>query len=233
MTTEARTRIIDIVGGTADLHGRLVIPDGARGIAVLCHGGARSRHESHHQFIADELVARGLGTLMIDLLTASEQQADLGEGGLRFDIALLVQRLEAVTDWLRLDPQTRMLMIGFFAAGTASAAALRLAATRPGIIRAVVSCGGRPDLAGTELSRLTTPTLLVVGELDLGVVGLNEAAARSLGGVGEVAAVSGATHLFDEPGALEEVADLTVWWFSRFLSGQVEGFAAPAAISPR
>lgn len=207
------------------------MPAEARAIVILFHGGASGRHTPADQFIAAELTLHGLATMLVDLLTPEEQASDKLDGALRFDLGVLTQRLETVIDWVRHARGTRSMAIGLLAAGTAAAAALTVAAARPDRIAAVMSRGGRPDLAGIDLPRVTTPALFVVGQKDLAVVGLNQAAAHRLGGLGEIATVRGAGHLFDEPGALEELAQLAVGWFSRFLLGAAAAATPPGASS--
>ncbi len=195
------------------LEGDLVMPDGARGVVVFAHGSGSSRHSSRNKQVASVLRAAGFGTLLFDLLTASEEE---GTRALRFDIALLGERLVAVTDALADDVQARGLPVGYFGASTGAAAALVAAAARPAV-RAVVSRGGRPDLAGDALSRVAAPVLLIVGSLDREVLGLNRLAQARLSAPNELVIVPGATHLFEEPGTLDEVARLAVQHFSRYL----------------
>ena len=168
--------------------------------------------------MADHLASAGLGTLLIDLLTRREEIVDMENAELRFDIRLLAGRLGAVTDWLAADPATAALSIGYFGASTGAAAALIAAADRPQLVRAIVSRGGRPDLAMPVLPRIQQPTLLIVGGADDVVIDLNRQAFDALAGIKQLVIVPGATHLFEEAGALEQVASLASEWFSRFLS---------------
>ena len=198
------------------IEGDLVVPPGGRGVVVFAHGSGSSRHSSRNKHVAVALQAAGLGTLLFDLLTPAEEREDERTRALRFDIDLLSRRLEAVTDALEDQPSARGLPVGYFGASTGAAAALRAAAARPAV-RAVVSRGGRPDLAGDALGRVTAPTLLVVGELDREVLELNREARARLGGPSELVIVPNASHLFEEPGALDVVAGLATRYFTRYL----------------
>jgi dienelactone hydrolase len=201
------------------LEGNLSIPPGAQGIVLFAHGSGSSRHSPRNRYVARELQRAGLATLLLDLLTVREETVDATTGHLRFDIGLLAERLTAATTWLGDGPETRHLSLGLFGASTGAGGALVAAAERPEDIRAVVSRGGRPDLAGPALSRVRAPTLLIVGGEDVPVIGLNEAAlARLAAAEKELVIVPGATHLFEEPGALEEVARLATGWFTRHLA---------------
>jgi len=188
-------------------------PNPALGTVVFAHGSGSSRHSPRNRFVAGELVAAGLATLLTDLLTPAEEQVDLRTAELRFDIALLAGRLIGVTDWLRAQWSATGQPIGLFGASTGAAAALVAAAARPDPVAAVVSRGGRPDLAADSLERVGQPTLLIVGERDRHVLDLNLAARQRLAGPTELAVVPGASHLFEEPGALEQVAQLARGWF--------------------
>jgi putative phosphoribosyl transferase len=196
--------------------GDLIVPTAARGVVIFAHGSGSSRHSSRNTHVAASLRANGLGTLLFDLLTAAEEREDDRTRVLRFDIELLTRRLEAVTDALAGEPTARGLPVGYFGASTGAAAALAAAAGRPGV-HAVVSRGGRPDLAGDALRRVTAPTLLIVGGLDREVLSLNRDAQKRLGGPSELVVVPGATHLFEEAGALDEVARLATRHFTRYL----------------
>lgn len=213
-----RTQHITVPAGGVKLHGDLVIPAGARGIVLFAHGSGSSRRSPRNRFVAAELQRRGLATLLFDLLTRDEEAEDALTGHLRFDIRLLAERLAGASDMLAERPETSGLALGYFGASTGAAAALVAAAQRPAAVKAVVSRGGRPDLARSALSRVRAPTLLIVGEADTEVLELNEQAARKLRCPSELAVVPGATHLFEEPGALEDVADLAGRWFSRHLA---------------
>jgi putative phosphoribosyl transferase len=217
-----RPRPVSVRAGGALLEGDLVVPAGARGVVAFAHGSGSSRHSPRNRMVASTLNAAGIGTLLVDLLTPAEEQADRLGGEYRFDIPLLARRLVAVVDWLR-DGSGWPGSIGLFGASTGAAAALVAAATRPAEVAAVVSRGGRPDLAGPELARVRAPTLLIVGEADEMVLELNRAALELIPGEKkQLVVLPGATHLFEEPGALEQVARLAVDWFSRHLAGADE-----------
>lgn len=198
------------------IEGDLAIPDGARGVVVFAHGSGSSRHSARNQHVAEALRAAGFGTLLFDLLTAAEEREDERTRALRFDIGLLGRRLLAVTEALAAESRADGLPLGYFGASTGAAAALVAAAERPDV-RAVVSRGGRPDLAGEALRRVTAPTLLIVGGLDREVLALNREAQHLLGAPNELVVVPRATHLFEEPGALDEVAKLATRHFTRYL----------------
>jgi len=214
------TRSVTIELGDAALAGDLVVPDGSSAVVVFAHGSGSSRHSPRNRQVAQRLQLEGLGTLLLDLLTPAEEQADARTGHLRFDIALLAGRLVAATQWL--DAQEDLpghLSVGYFGASTGAAAALVAAASEGRRVGAVVSRGGRPDLAEEALPRVTAPTLLVVGGRDGQVLDLNRQAAAMLRGEHRLEVVPGATHLFEEPGALERVADLAAAWFTAHLAG--------------
>ena len=200
------------------LEGNLSLPDGAQGIVVFAHGSGSSRHSPRNRYVAQALQQAGLATLLIDLLTPEEEALDLRTGRLRFDIELLAERVVGATDWLAQNPATAKLRIGYFGASTGGGAALVAAAERPDTIGAVVSRGGRPDLAGPALRRVRAPTLLIVGGNDGPVIRLNEIALAELPSEKTLEIVPGASHLFEEPGALEEVARLASGWFKRHLA---------------
>ena len=210
-------RLVRVRAGTAELQGNLRIPPAPRGIVVFAHGSGSGRHSPRNRFVADVLVNTGLATLLIDLLMQEEEMIDLQTAELRFDIRLLAERLGGVTDWLASEPSAAGLSTGYFGASTGAAAALIAAADRPERVRAVVSRGGRPDLAGPVLPRVRQPTLLIVGGEDDVVMDLNRLALRELGGIKQLVIIPGATHLFEEPGALEQVAALAREWFLRYL----------------
>jgi putative phosphoribosyl transferase len=208
-----------VPAGPVTLEGNLSIPAGARGIVLFAHGSGSSRHSPRNRFVAQSLQNAGLATLLIDLLTADEEMEDSASARLRFDIRLLAERLVATTDWLAREDRTAELRLGYFGASTGAGAALVAAAERPTQVGAVVSRGGRPDLAGPALSHVQAPTLLIVGGRDYPVIDMNRDAFQQLGTrVKELVIVPGATHLFEEPGALEEVARLASAWFTRHLS---------------
>ena len=200
------------------LDGDLVVPPGARGVVVFAHGSGSSRHSPRNRRVAAGLQRAGFATLLMDLLTADEERIDLRTRALRFDIPRLAARLTAAVDWLTRDDDTTGLPLAMFGASTGAAAALITAANRRDRVRAVISRGGRPDLAGDALPRVTTPTLLVVGGNDPTVLALNEQAAARLTGQVEIAVVPGATHLFEEPGALEAVIELATGSLNRWLT---------------
>jgi putative phosphoribosyl transferase len=195
------------------LRGELSVPPGASAIVLFAHGSGSSRKSPRNQRVAAALRHTGLGTLLFDLLTAEEEERDLVTGELRFDIELLAQRLAGATHWLRGQPSFGHLAVGYFGASTGAAAALIAAAALPDVVGAVVSRGGRPDLAGAALPRVRAPTLLIVGGADYGVVGLNHEALARLRCERRLEVVPGATHLFEEPGALDRVAELAAAWF--------------------
>ena len=210
---------VRIAAGRASLDGDLTLPPGARGVVLFAHGSGSSRHSSRNRYVAQELRRSGLGTLLMDLLTSEEEAVDARTGHLRFDIDLLAERLGAATDWLRDDPRTSRLAVGYFGASTGGGAALLAAADRPAGVGAVVSRGGRPDLAGAALPRVQAPTLLIVGGRDEPVIEMNREALAGLRCERRLEIVPGATHLFEERGALEEVARLAAGWFARHLAG--------------
>lgn len=202
---------------SASLYGMLTLPPDAAGIIVFAHGSGSSRFSPRNHEVAAALQRAGFGTLLFDLLTESEEVVDRRTRQHRFDIPLLGERLIAATDWLGSQVATHDLDIGYFGASTGAAAALIAAAERPGV-RAVVSRGGRPDLAGEALDRVQSPTLLIVGELDVQVIDMNSDAQRHLQGPSELLIVPGATHLFEEPGAMEQVTLHAEAWFRQYLN---------------
>jgi pimeloyl-ACP methyl ester carboxylesterase len=216
-TTQSTLPIaFEVETGSGPIEGTLDLPEAAAGVAVFAHGSGSSRHSPRNRFVAEALQRRRLGTLLIDLLTQREEKVDAVTAQHRFDIGLLTERLLLAAGWLTKNEATRDLPTGFFGASTGGAAALAAAARLPKTA-AVVSRGGRPDLAGDALRSVQAPTLLIVGERDYPVIGLNQAAYRLLekSREKEVAIVPGATHLFEESGALEEVAQLAGDWFVR------------------
>ncbi|GAA1416316.1 dienelactone hydrolase family protein [Streptomyces thermospinosisporus] len=202
----------------ASLAGDLVLPEAPRGVVLFAHGSGSSRFSPRNRAVAAELQQAGLGTLLLDLLTEDEERDDLLTARHRFDIDLLAGRLAGTIDWLERRPDTADLPVGLFGASTGAAAALVAAAERPERVSAVVSRGGRPDLAGGALELVTAPVLLIVGGNDQTVLGLNREAAARLRATHEIHVVPGATHLFPEPGALEEVARAAAGWFGRWLA---------------
>ena len=217
---DARSVTLDISAGEANLGGDLQIPANACGLVLFAHGTGSSRRSPRNQAVAETLRNNGLGTLLFDLLTPNEEAEDAHTGHLRFDIGLLSRRLAIVTTEIVDLAQYRRLPIGYFGASTGGAAALRAAAALGSTVRAVVSRGGRPDLAGEVLPHVTAPTLLIVGERDEDVLRLNELAYNRLRCEKSLAIVPHATHLFAEPGALEEVARLAAEWFRKYLRRQ-------------
>ena len=205
------SKTIRLRTGGVQLEGELDVPAGACGLVVFAHGSGSSRHSPRNRFVARELNLRGLATLLIDLLTERED----ADRSARFDIAMLAERLGAAVSWAIDEPSLRHLPLGLFGASTGAAAALIAAARRPEAIAAVVSRGGRPDLAGEALARVSAPTLLIVGSADVEVLNLNKAALAKMPGSAELVVVPRATHLFEEPGTLEQVAMLAADWFER------------------
>ena len=210
-----RTPVQVPIGGDERLHGDLGMPPAPHGIVLFAHGSGSSRLSPRNQYVARALERRHLATLLIDLLTPREEVIDDRTGQYRFDIEMLAGRLATVVDWLRAREDTAALAIGLFGASTGGGAALMAAAARPREIAGVVSRGGRPDLAGASLANVTTPTLLIVGGLDTPVIQMNRDAMRQMRGEVTLEIVSGATHLFEEPGTLERVAGLAGAWFER------------------
>jgi putative phosphoribosyl transferase len=222
--TQPREVAIQVEGVT--VHGDLALVPGATGLVLFVHGSGSSRFSSRNRAVARDLRSGGLSTLLFDLLSEDEERVDEYTRELRFDIPLLTGRVIGVTEWLREQPETQNLGVGYFGASTGAAAALQAAAhfaERPGIVKAVVSRGGRPDLALDFLPRVTAPTLLIVGGEDHVVIGMNRRAFHALTAPKELRIVPGATHLFEEPGTLEEVSRLARDWFQRYLG------SAPAA----
>jgi putative phosphoribosyl transferase len=195
------------------LEGSLALPAGACGVVLFAHGSGSSRHSPRNRYVAEVLHRGGLGTLLFDLLTADEERIDARTAELRFDIPLLARRLVGATDWLASRPATGDLRIGYFGASTGGGAALIAAAERPRAVGAVVSRGGRPDLAGAALTRVQAPTLLIVGGEDAPVILMNREALSELRCEKKLEIVPGATHLFEEPGTLEAAARLAREWF--------------------
>jgi dienelactone hydrolase len=211
-------RLVRVAAARVLLEGNLTLPEGARGIVLFAHGSGSSRFSPRNCYVAQQLNREKLATLLVDLLSPEEEAVDLRTARLRFNIGLLAERLVGVTDWLVRQPDTRPLRIGYFGASTGAAAALVAAAERPQIVRAIVSRGGRPDLAGPAVARVEAPTLLIVGGDDMPVIELNRAALAQLRCEKRLVIVPGATHLFEEPGALDEVARLARQWSERHLA---------------
>jgi len=207
-----------IDAGRVTLEGDLAVPENARGVVLFAHGSGSSRFSSRNRFVASELRDGGMATLLIDLLTPDEERIDMRTAHLRFDIDLLARRLGGATEWLANDARTSTMNVGLFGASTGGGAALVAAAARPDRIAAVVSRGGRPDLAGDALPHVQAPTLLIVGGDDTAVIAMNRAAYDRMTCERRMEIVPGATHLFEEPGTLEEVSRLARDWFRRFLA---------------
>jgi putative phosphoribosyl transferase len=211
-------REVRVSSGPVELEGDLGVPEEAAGVVLFAHGSGSGRHSPRNRYVAGVLREAGLATLMIDLLTPEEEEVDLRTGHLRFDIRLLAGRLAGATDWLVRNLDTQNLRIGYFGASTGAAAALVAAAERPQEVGAVVSRGGRPDLAEDALRLVEAPTLLIVGGNDVPVIGMNEEAFAQMRAEKKLEIVPGATHLFEERGALEEVARLAADWFAHHLN---------------
>ncbi len=195
----------------------LNVPPGAHGLVLFAHGSGSSRHSPRNHFVAESLNARGLATLLLDLLSQAEDELDRRTAALRFDVALLARRVDLATAWARTQDDLKTFRLGYFGASTGAGAALLAASTRDDV-DAVVSRGGRPDLAGEALRDVQTPTLLIVGERDPQVMDVNRRAASQIGAHCEIAVVPGASHLFEESGTLEQVASLAQNWFVRYLA---------------
>jgi pimeloyl-ACP methyl ester carboxylesterase len=203
--------------GQADLVGDLAIPEHARGLVLFAHGSGSSRHSPRNRYMAGRLQQERFATLLVDLLTLEEERIDAHTMEFRFNIDLLAERLIGLTDWYSFHAELSALPLGYFGASTGSAAALIAAAARPDHVRAVVSRGGRPDLAAASLSRVKVPTLLIVGGDDAPVIELNRQAFQVLPGQKKLEIIPGATHLFEESGALEQVAHVAVEWYGQYL----------------
>jgi len=209
--------LVYVNAGRVTLEGNLLIPDGARGLVMFAHGSGSSRFSSRNRYVAEELRRSGVGTLLIDLLTRDEEAVDMRTAHLRFDIALLADRLVGASEWLAKQSETSRLKLGLFGASTGGGAALVAAARVPQRIAAVVSRGGRPDLAGPALPAVQAPVLLLVGGDDGPVIEMNREAYDQMVCERRMVIVPGASHLFEEPGTLEEVARLAAEWFTRYL----------------
>lgn len=212
------SRAVSIPAGNVTLDADLVIPAGAQGLVIFAHGSGSSRHSRRNRAVAEALQARGLATLLMDLLTSEEEVVDARTAHLRFDIPMLATRLARACEWAAREPETATLPVGLFGASTGGGAALVAAAQEPDLVSAVVSRGGRPDLAGNALPRVQAPTLLIVGQLDDVVLRLNDQARSLMSATVELSVVPGATHLFEERGALEIVAAQAGDWFVRHLT---------------
>ncbi len=217
MPAHAAIAAVQIPDGSAILDGDLRIPDKVAGLAIFAHGSGSSRFSARNRQVAEALDAAGFATLLLDLLTRDEESVDLHTSEFRFDIPRLGRRVVAATDWASAQSRLRPLPIGFFGASTGAAAALIAAADRARVCAAVVSRGGRPDLAGAALPRVAAPTLLIVGGDDEPVIGMNRDAMRHMRAQVTLEIVPGATHLFEEPGTLEEVSSLAIGWFTQWM----------------
>ena len=215
---EAEECPVQVTVGRIILDGSLCIPEKARAVVIFAHGSGSSRLSPRNQYVARVLRKAGLGTLLFDLLTQAEEEIDIDTAELRFNIGLLADRLVGATDWLTEVGGAERYKTGYFGASTGAAAALVAATKRPDIVDAIVSRGGRPDLAGNALSQVRAPTLLIVGGSDVPVIEMNRRALRELQVEKKLEIVPGATHLFEEPGALEQVARLAADWFVRHLN---------------
>jgi putative phosphoribosyl transferase len=223
--SDARRTPVAVPLDGQSLSGDLGMPADPRGVVIFAHGSGSSRHSPRNQYVARTLEQRHLATLLIDLLTPQEEAIDDQTAEYRFDIPMLAGRLVTIVDWLHRHKETASLPIGLFGASTGGGAALIAAAERPREIAAVVSRGGRPDLAGKALTKVTTPTLLIVGEFDSPVIQMNRDAMEQMRGEVQLEIVPGATHLFEQPGTLERVAELAGNWFAQQLR--------PAVATPR
>ena len=211
-----RKEILISINGKS-IYGNLEIPPKAEGLVIFAHGSGSSRFSTRNNYVAGILNKNNLGTLLFDLLTAEEEKIDNYTAEYRFNIELLAKRLIDVTDWLIKEPPLKNLKLGYFGASTGAAAALAAAAKRPDIIYAVVSRGGRPDLAMESLHGVKAPTLLIVGGEDFEVIELNRTAYENISAKKKLEIIPGATHLFEEPGALEEVSRISAEWFIKYL----------------
>jgi len=220
---------VTVLSGDVALPGILTLPPTPQGVVLFAHGSGSSRLSRRNRLVADALVAANLGTLLFDLLTETEER----DRGNVFDVELLSTRLRGATDWIAARPACAGLALGYFGASTGAAAALVAAAVPHGRVEAVVSRGGRPDLAGEYLPLVRVPTLLIVGGADVPVIALNRAAYESLGGVKQLVIVPGATHLFEEPGALDAVARHAAQWFGQYLGARRDHAGAPGGRAER
>ena len=225
--------LVEIPAGNVVLEGNLGIPSGAHGVVIFAHGSGSSRHSPRNRAVATTLHEAGFATLLLDLLTVDEEEIDRITSEHRFDVGLLVARLTRAIDWLDVNEETRGLAIGLFGASTGAAAALVAASERPQLVDAVVSRGGRPDLADDALNRVRAPTLLIVGGNDTAVIGMNKLALEQLATEARLVLIHGATHLFEEPGTLDEVAQLAVGWFDRHLHSRHRGVSKRAGAAAR
>jgi dienelactone hydrolase len=214
---------VEIRAGEALLDGDLTVPENAAGLVVFAHGSGSSRHSSRNRQVARVLQNGGIGTLLMDLLTTREERLDSYSAEFRFNIELLARRLIGAADWLTGEPALQDLPLGYFGASTGAAAALVAASERPEMIQAIVSRGGRPDLAGPALRAVKAPVLLIVGGADTPVLRMNREAMAGLTVENRLEVIPGATHLFEEPGALERVAKLALDWFALYFRRSADG----------
>ena len=221
---------LEIAVGAVTLQGDLTVPWNARGLVIFAHGSGSSRNSARNRFVANVLRERHMATLLFDLLTVAEEQRDTVDAHLRFDIRLLADRLKEVTDWAAGYPRTKHLPLGYFGASTGAAAALLASIERRELVKAVVSRGGRPDLVHDILVRVSAPTLLIVGGRDTPVLEVNQEALAHLTGIRRLAVVPRATHLFEEAGALEQVARLAGDWFENHLAVEAPSATASAVL---
>lgn len=219
---KVQTKSVLVNTAKVKLDGIISIPVNSKGIVLFAHGSGSSRLSPRNQFVAEVMNKKGIATLLFDLLTSEEEKIDMVTAHLRFDIDFLAQRLSDVTDWVLNQPQTKDLNIGYFGASTGAGAALVTASRRPDVAKAIVSRGGRPDLAGASLAGVKCPTLLIVGENDRAVIELNKIAMKQLRVEKILVIVPGATHLFEEKGKLEEVAKHACDWFEKHLGGRLD-----------
>ncbi|MBE9170271.1 dienelactone hydrolase family protein [Pleurocapsales cyanobacterium LEGE 06147] len=209
-------RSVQIASGQINLEGNLNLPEAARGVVLFAHGSGSSRHSPRNRYVANVLNHGRFTTLLLDLLTPEEERVDSQTGHLRFNITFLAERLITATEWLAQNLNVPDLKVGYFGASTGAAAALVAAAQRPEAVDAIVSRGGRPDLAGEVLPNVKAPTLFIVGGNDTPVIEMNQSAMAQLQVEKKLEIIPGATHLFPEPGALEEVARLALKWFEQY-----------------
>jgi putative phosphoribosyl transferase len=217
MTSAGMEQALKIPVGNIEVEGNMFLPEDAGCLIIFSHGSGSSRFSPRNQYVAKEFNKAGMGSLLFDLLTPNEEEEDDLTGQYRFNISLLSQRLVSVTDWLQNDPQTSSLKLGYFGASTGAAAALIAAAKLSRLVSAVVSRGGRPDLAGQYLPDVRAPTLLLVGGDDEEVIELNKQAQAQMTNKNKLVIIPGATHLFEEPGKLEEVSRFAADWFNQYL----------------
>lgn len=217
MAAHLNQNTISIPLGKKVIQGDLTVPDEAKGLVIFSHGSGSSRFSPRNKYVAEVLNHAGFAALLIDLMTLDEEAIDDRTAGLRFDIGFLAERLVGATDWARRQHRLSALRLGYFGASTGAAAALVAAARRPDVIDAIVSRGGRPDLAGDELPAVAAPTLLIVGEFDRDVLELNRQAAKAMRARTTLLIIPAASHLFEEPGALSHVASLAQAWFEQNL----------------